>query len=103
MHHGWYNAGIGICSTVCDFGYGGGVMVNNRGWGEYPMPKEPMAEINETKEVVLRRSDMTLRDYFAGQALVGIVNVFGSLKGAETGTMAEAAYEYADAMLEARK
>lgn len=34
------------------------------------MTKEPMAEINETKEGFLRRSDMTLRDYFAGQAII---------------------------------
>lgn len=46
---------------------------------------------------------MTLRDYFAGQALVGIVNVFGPIKDAEVKTMAKASYEYADAMLEARK
>ena len=44
---------------------------------------------------------MSLRDWFAGQALVGILaypDPGGTVK-----TMAGIAYEYADAMLEARK
>lgn len=28
MHHGWYNAGIGICSSVRNYGRGVGVMSN---------------------------------------------------------------------------
>lgn len=40
---------------------------------------------------------MTLRDYFAGQALVAM----GTRWGPET--VAEECYRYADAMLEARK
>lgn len=53
---------------------------------------------------------MSLRDYFAGQALLGvqIAQIHGALTG--SGTMfleekdtAEAAYTIADAMLEARK
>lgn len=46
---------------------------------------------------------MTLRDYFAGQALVGIVNVFASTDGVKSESMAGAAYQIADYMLEARK
>ena len=45
---------------------------------------------------------MSLRDWFAGQALVGLLacpeDSCGTVK-----TMAGIAYEYADAMLEARK
>lgn len=45
------------------------------------------------------RGGMTLRDYFAGQALVGLsVDEHTSVSKA-----AHLAYEYADAMLEARK
>lgn len=28
MHHGWHNAGIGICSAVRNYGSGVGVMIN---------------------------------------------------------------------------
>jgi len=49
---------------------------------------------------------MTLRDWFAGQALVGLCagdNVYIP-KGCQWGeTMAKTAYEFADAMMEARK
>ena len=47
--------------------------------------------------------DMTLRDYFAAQALTGICANSGNtaLKRAEQ--FAQAAYNVADAMLEARK
>ncbi len=91
MHHGWHNAWIGICSTVCDFVYGVGVM------------ETEMAELYEDKDCFLKRSDMALRDYFAGQALVGIVCTFSSTHGAKSEIMAGAAYQIADAMLEARK
>jgi hypothetical protein len=42
----------------------------------------------------------TLRDEFAGQALVAVINLDRLLA---KGNVAEAAYRYADAMLEARK
>jgi len=43
--------------------------------------------------------NMTLRDYFAGQALQGLLSHHkGLIKG-----MSENAYNFADAMLEARK
>jgi hypothetical protein len=41
---------------------------------------------------------MTLRDWFAGQALVGIVN-----RSIRTEQAAESAYRYADAMLAERQ
>ena len=43
---------------------------------------------------------MSLRDYFAGQALVGILMNFGP---SPSKYRAGQAYEFADAMLEARK
>ena len=45
--------------------------------------------------------DMSLRDYFAGKALTGLVlgNDYGNSSDAD---IAKGAYEYADAMLEAR-
>lgn len=44
---------------------------------------------------------MTLRDYFAAKALQGLVAAAG-IKEYRVETMAEAAYEQADAMLKAR-
>jgi len=43
---------------------------------------------------------MTLRDWFAGQALSG---VFGQFDGWGASDIAELSYEIADAMIEARK
>jgi hypothetical protein len=46
---------------------------------------------------------MTLRDYLAGQALVGITSSETRVKMSATdGEVARAAYDYADAMLAAR-
>lgn len=46
---------------------------------------------------------MTLRDYFAAQALVGILACFRDHENADTvQTRVGKAYEYADAMLRAR-
>jgi hypothetical protein len=42
---------------------------------------------------------MNLRDWFAGQALMGLVNQYHPDKDAKS----ELAYEYADAMLAARE
>jgi hypothetical protein len=47
---------------------------------------------------------MTLRDYFAGQALAGILLNYTTQKfGASEFTVGTAAYQYADAMLAARE
>lgn len=47
---------------------------------------------------------MTLRDYFAAQAITGIMGSRAYVDGEwDTNIMAEQAYEIADAMLEARK
>jgi hypothetical protein len=47
---------------------------------------------------------MTLRDYFAGQALAGMLMNYTTQKfGVGEQTCAKGAYEFADAMLAARK
>ena len=46
---------------------------------------------------------MTLRDWFAGQALSGLAASWQSERWARGKDFAEAAYEQADAMMEARK
>lgn len=66
--------------------------------------KQPMAEAHEDKDGFLRRSDMTLRDYFAGQALAGMMaNEKRTGEHVTFGKWAKEAYYFADAMLEARK
>jgi len=46
---------------------------------------------------------MTLRDYFAGQALMGILNNAGCFADMKDSDVAENAYHAADAMLAARE
>ncbi len=48
---------------------------------------------------------MSLRDWFAGQALVGILPMYGADPGGQSGVsqIANWAYMYADAMIQARK
>lgn len=100
MHHGWHNAGIGICSAVRNYGSGVGVM------------KTEMAEQHEDKDGFLKRSDMTMRDYFAGQVIAGLLQstdletlkrIADKNKITMVQTFGVMAYEYADAMMEARK
>ena len=50
------------------------------------------------KVATLEAPFMTLRDYFAGQALVGLIPEYESVRGT-----AVDAYRIADAMLEARE
>lgn len=47
-------------------------------------------------------SGMTLRDHFAGQALAGLMS-HGTIEYLTPANIAERTYEYANAMLEARK
>lgn len=49
------------------------------------------------------QSGMTLRDYFAGQALAGIVGPKAEGFSLSEGACAKWAYDYADAMLKARE
>jgi hypothetical protein len=45
---------------------------------------------------------MTLRDYFAAKAMVGLLNCYHNPKEFTEETLAEQSYEIADAMLKAR-
>lgn len=45
---------------------------------------------------------MTLRDYFAGQALQGLIARSSGIRVADADVMAHGCYAYADAMLEVR-
>lgn len=48
------------------------------------------------------QNGMSLRDYFAGQALHGLVTSHGLWEGSPTGA-SETAYKFADAMLKERE
>jgi hypothetical protein len=58
-------------------------------------------QFNGTTEPSL--SGMTLRDYFAAQALQGIVRTFTEIGDYLPENLSEDAYKIADAMMEARK
>lgn len=61
-------------------------------------PAFPKAGLDAWGKAVEVHTGMTLRDYFAGQALIGLVQ-----NGGLPHPIAQRAYELADAMLEARK
>ena len=46
---------------------------------------------------------MTIRDYFAAQAMVGLLNCYHNPKEFTEKVLATQSYEIADAMMEARK
>lgn len=48
-------------------------------------------------------SGMTLRDYFAGQALMSMLNTPAAISDATFSKAAELSYKFADAMLKARQ
>lgn len=58
-------------------------------------PAFPLPELNHW-------DGMTLRDYFAGQALAGLAAHYGTPDGAEILAMPERSYIIADAMLKIR-
>ena len=56
------------------------------------------------KETTTPTNGMSLRDWFAGQALIGIMSNYTTTKfGATDADVARAAYDYADAMLASRR
>ena len=61
---------------------------------EYAFPSEHLATPS--------RSGMTLRDYFAAQAMQGLFGRDLDVAHLDAGTLAVMAYEYADAMMEVR-
>lgn len=72
-------------------------MTDKREDGGPAFPTEPRGPVYGDKY-----DGMTLRDWFAGQALAGII-AHPNLEGWEPAITAKWAYEIADAMLEARK
>ena len=70
---------------------------SNDGGAAFPL-------INEHTHPTTINNGMTLRDYFAGQALVGMLQNYTTQKfGVGEQTCARGAYEFADAMLAARE
>ena len=74
-------------------------MSDNDGGPAFPKPRDPYPNC-DGEPYPSRATGMTLRDYFAGQALVGFIAKYGSSVGLhETAGMS---YDYANAMLELR-
>lgn len=60
--------------------------------------------MHEVKNLVSEHPGMTLRDYFASQALAGLCAHSGSYGATNgPGDLSERAYQISDAMIEARK
>ena len=71
----------------------------NDGGPAFPMPSGNEPRVNETTHY---NEGMSLRDWFAGQALQGLcASQWGGLQ--RVSTFVERAYEMADAMLAARE
>lgn len=71
-----------------------------------PAFPRPTYESSGGGMVVTHRNGMSLRDWFAGQALTGLASVpcgLGATEAEVAKSDAERAYAYADAMLAARK
>jgi hypothetical protein len=67
-------------------------------------PAQPIHHFPDGITMSQNQGGMTLRDYFAGQALAGILLNYTTQKfGASEFTVGTAAYQYADAMLAARE
>ena len=65
----------------------------------------PYANKNGNLEVLFKQQGMTLRDYFAANAMQGMLacsNLDAKLK-ADAGLIATSAYQFADAMMKARE
>lgn len=63
----------------------------------------PVNPLNPREMTVFLQGGMTLRDYFAGQYLTGILSLQASASVLGYKQIAEYSYKMADAMLEARK
>ena len=78
-------------------------MSKNDGGPAFPCPGTHGQQWGNAGEWLVRpveaEDGMTLRDWFAGQALVAIIN---DRQGSTVRDMADRAYIYADIMLEAR-
>lgn len=68
--------------------------IKNDGGAAFPLPI--------SSSTTYRTNGMTLRDYFAGQAINGFVSTNNRLNESEPLNIAKRAYRIADAMLKAR-
>ena len=68
--------------------------------GEYIPPAFPATAYDENGHMA---QGMTLRDYFAAKAMVGLLNCYHNPKEFTEEKLAEQSYEVADAMLKARE
>lgn len=69
-------------------------------------PAFPQDERHDNGELFRQHGGMTLRDWFAGQALAGMLAFPGAVNGSREKSgvgVARAAYVYADAMLAERQ
>lgn len=80
-------------------------MKTNDGGPAFPVP--PNEEQQKEKGWEVYPSGMSLRDYFAGQAMIGISPLYWGTPGQQdvvsADDVAETSYELADAMLKARE
>lgn len=68
------------------------------------MTVEERNTMQAIQKIARKVDDFTLRDYFAGQALAGIMsNVKDDFGDDPLGTISKLCYAYADAMLDYRK
>ena len=63
----------------------------------------PHNELTSTGEIYHDHLGMSLRDYFAGQALAGLLAYYGTPQGAAVNEAPRRAYVIADGMLAARE
>lgn len=66
-------------------------------------PAFPLEMSDRETGAFLNCSGMSLRDYFAGQVAMAMINNFGGDVPADDAHVAKRCYAIADAMLEARK
>lgn len=80
-------------------------MPDPRDDGGNAFPAQPVFKLPDGVQMVVDQGGMSLRDYFAGQALAGMVAVYWNktFEDLRDNDYADAAYALADAMIEARK
>jgi len=67
---------------------------------DYNPSNYPLVETGITNRIIIKDPGKELRDEFAGQALIGLISHCG-VKDCDT--LADLAYEFADAMMNKRK
>lgn len=117
--NGYYNSETGEKTTIPDFESGDDILMflgNHtpeikiekppyyETWEQEDKHKKPLyafACVDSEKRYL--QEGMTLRDYFAAQALNGLIAHLVGLKGKDVKDYAKRSYQYADAMLKQRE